>query len=225
MLFMRGAGNANWDRGNLYLRDLVTGAETLKYDVRGDYTVSYDWQDGTNNIVFDWACSIYAFSPGQTSEHQIIGGDCYDDAPAVNPVDGTISFHNANGLNLADASGANVRGVPNTQSGDLWPQWSPDGQWLSFNRTSQTNLFKIRPDGSGLAQLTFSSGSDSFVNAPAPWSPDLTGLYTVAKVKGVQGIYFVDANSVLGPQLVKSSPENDFDVVSSVIIAPPVSAP
>ena len=227
MLFMRGAGTVNFARGNLYVRDLLTGTEELKFNVRGDFTVGYDWQNGTNNIVFDYGCSIEAFYTNQPNTI-IISGNCYDDAPAVSRVDGTISFHNSfRGLVLANPNGANRRTLQNTRAGDFWPQWSPDGQWISFYRTAQTNLFKIRPDGSGLTQLTFTSGSatDSFVSAPAPWGPDRTGLYSVGTIKGVQGIYFIDANSIIAPKLIKSLTDQSLDVVTSVIIAPPGFAP
>ena len=44
------------------------------------------------------------------------------------------------------------------------PDWSPDGRWLVFSVTETAtrfaHLFKIRTDGSGLAQLTTRNALD-----------------------------------------------------------------
>jgi Tol biopolymer transport system component len=50
------------------------------------------------------------------------------------------------------------------------PQWSPDGQWIvaSTNRDGDTEVVLIRPDGSGLRQLTRNTVPDDM----ARWSRD-----------------------------------------------------
>jgi len=46
---------------------------------------------------------------------------------------------------------------------------SPDGEWIAFNTLgSQEDLFLVRPDGSGLRQLT----KDAFKDRSPSWSPD-----------------------------------------------------
>ena len=39
---------------------------------------------------------------------------------------------------------------------DAFPQWSPDGQWISFysNASGTHEVYQIRPDGSGREQVT-----------------------------------------------------------------------
>jgi TolB protein len=51
---------------------------------------------------------------------------------------------------------------------DRLPHWSPDGQWISTmsDRSGRIDLWKIRPDGSDLTQMTGSGG------AYHAWSPN-----------------------------------------------------
>jgi len=82
---------------------------------------------------------------------------------------------------------------------DSEPAWSPDGQWVAFQRTNAkapgTRLFLVRSDGSGLRALTPSSSlaaSDMHPN----WSPDgrsivfssnRTGHFELFSVKAATG--------------------------------------
>jgi len=43
---------------------------------------------------------------------------------------------------------------------DTYPDWSPDGRWIAFRRgINGSQLFAIRPDGTGLTQLTYGPGN------------------------------------------------------------------
>jgi hypothetical protein len=73
---------------------------------------------------------------------------------------------------------ADLEGVTGTCfGGDAtygWPYWSPDGEWIVFysNRGLEDggmNLFRARPDGSDLTQLTF---DEAGYNIRQSWSPD-----------------------------------------------------
>ncbi len=62
------------------------------------------------------------------------------------------------------------------EAGDT-PDWSPNGQWILFhdngsgNPDVATNLFKIRPSGRGLTQITFEpAGGQIYLGAS--WSAD-----------------------------------------------------
>jgi len=70
---------------------------------------------------------------------------------------------------VMNADGSNETPVPNT-AGAVDPSWSPDGSQLLFERVvsgSQSDLYLVRPDGTGLRQLTDAPGLEK---APA-WSP------------------------------------------------------
>jgi TolB protein len=53
---------------------------------------------------------------------------------------------------------------------DTYPQWSPDGQWISFvsKRDGNSEIYRMRRDGSAQTRMTDSPGFDGF----ASWSPD-----------------------------------------------------
>jgi Tol biopolymer transport system component len=61
-----------------------------------------------------------------------------------------------------------------------YPDWSPDGQRIVFNTypmgsfqdtTKATNLYTIRPDGTGLTQVTHFGENDTRASEPT-WTPD-----------------------------------------------------
>ena len=138
-------------------------------------------------------------NPDGTQVTPLITGDCYNDAPAVNPIDNGIAFHNQRiGILVADKYGAGVTHVANTQPGDQWPTWSLDGQWLAFTRGGDLtahfggNYFKIHSDGSGLTQLTFlSNDANNRMNPTGAWTSDPAYLVAPGTVNGVTSIYAI----------------------------------
>ena len=63
---------------------------------------------------------------------------------------------------------------------DADPVWSPDGSRIAFRRQrsrTDTEIFTVRPDGSGLRRLTHNRGNESSLT----WSPDGRSLAFVGK--------------------------------------------
>lgn len=93
----------------------------------------------------------------------------------------TVNIINADGsderiLNAADSSGAE-------------PAWSPDGMWVYFSSGAVTqelrginssNIYRVRPDGTELTQLTFLDGRNQHAMAPSV-SPDGEWLFFMAQ--------------------------------------------
>ena len=101
----------------------------------------------------------------------------------------------------ADGTGLHSLNTPGLAAGD--PAWSPDGslivfstepihEWNDVGATDSPNVFEVRPDGTGLKQLTFDYGS----GAPS-WTSDGKILYFSQR-----GLWLMDAdgsNEVLVP--------------------------
>ena len=74
-------------------------------------------------------------------------------------------------LFIADMLGAPLRRLTDDAAQDIVPRWSPDGSWIAFlsDRGGKYEIWKVRPDGTGLAQMTDMPRQD--VIDPV-WSPN-----------------------------------------------------
>ena len=197
--FNRDGGYSSGTGDNIYVKDLATQIITRVVNNPADYIVSSNWSTDSQHILLDVSCGIYRINQdGSNSINLTSNHNCYDDAPNINPVSGLIAFHNQfSGLYTMNADGSNIQHIANTQANDWWPLWSRDGLWLSFLRGA--NYYKIRPDGTGLTQLTFSNAVITGPNdynpavpwSGAPWSTDGSSLTGPRTVNGVQGIYAI----------------------------------
>jgi DNA-binding SARP family transcriptional activator len=71
-------------------------------------------------------------------------------------------------LYIIDADGSDLRQITSDNASDVEPVWSPDGQWIAFNRDGE--LWIVRPDGSE-AQVLFGEAGKPCVG-DLMWSPD-----------------------------------------------------
>ncbi|PZR95294.1 MAG: biopolymer transporter Tol [Candidatus Nephthysia bennettiae] len=95
---------------------------------------------------------------------------------------------NTNVFTIPAAGGADVQ-VTDDEFADDGAEFSPDGEWIYFNsergstRPGHAQLFRIRPDGSALQQLTF----DERVNWFPHLAPDGSQLAYVSFPPGTLG--------------------------------------
>jgi TolB protein len=77
-----------------------------------------------------------------------------------------IAYEGDDGTYVMNADGSDQRKLV----AGAYPTWSPDGSWIAFvmGRNPGADLWKIHPDGTGLTQLTESTGWDEL----PVWSPD-----------------------------------------------------
>jgi hypothetical protein len=235
-------GNPSVTQGNAWVRDLLTGQETMLF-TNQDFVIGFDWDLTGTNLVFDFSCWLFRIGlSGPGSMLPLANPDCYDDAPVVNPSDGRLAFHNLNPLN------PNIAGLyvttPDTTAkqrlnlnaaGASWPAWSPDGQWLAFadgNNAATAftadggmNLYVVHPDGTDLNRVTgFSDGINRFPHG-ALWSPAGDALVGAGTIFGTNGIWIIplalDFTECEGmPRRLPTTPGAPIDFAGSIVVAP-----
>lgn len=114
-------------------------------------------------------------------------------------------------LYLMAADGSNQRRLPSPLADDqVGARWSPDGQWILFHSNPlvdalpRFDVFKVRPDGSDLTQLTDVPGN-SFM---ADWSPDGERIVFVTQRHGNSELYVMNADGTNQVRLTEGMTEN-----------------
>jgi Tol biopolymer transport system component/predicted Ser/Thr protein kinase len=92
--------------------------------------------------------------------------------PAISPDGRHLAYTSDEKLMVNDLERSGSRQLTDGQFRDRAPRWSPDGSTLLFysNRTGSYEIWKVRPDGSGLQQMTFGGTNVTFFYPV--WSPD-----------------------------------------------------
>jgi len=114
------------------------------------------------------------------SAKQIVGPGVW---ASLSP-DGTqVAYSWTDGLYIANPGTGGLQLIPNTNSNDYNPQWSPDGKRLAFIRIDDFNLYVINPDGTGLQRVIDEIDYEELIG----WSPDGTSLfYGIASQAGMK---------------------------------------
>ena len=111
----------------------------------------------------------YALRSGKLrrlTRNAVLEGD-----PDWSPDGSTIAFDRNGVLWTMDADGRHKHRLGHTSVHGFEPAWSPAGDWIAFS-TLDGDIFKVRPDGTSLRQLT-----RSFDRETTPvWSPDGTRI-------------------------------------------------
>ncbi len=170
----------------LYTIDANTGGETLLTDA-GSFTLP-SWSPGGDELVFgghsfatEWdgiSNNLYAMPSSGGAIRQLTFGPFADTNAAWSPSGDLIAFSSNRGgpgsqIWLMNVDGTGLHEIPTGLAYAQAPDWSPDGQWLIvvglLEGSPPPEVFKVRPDGTDLTQLTNlpSQGKEDPV-----WSPD-----------------------------------------------------
>ena len=110
--------------------------------------------------------------PDGSDPHAVTEGPLNAGFPSISPDGDEVVYRvwgdTAEGLRIVSLADGTVRTL--TTGYDNFPAWSPAGDLIVFSRLAggDFDIFSVRPDGTGLRQLTTTPGGDSH---PA-WSPD-----------------------------------------------------
>ena len=82
---------------------------------------------------------------------------------------GKVAFSYLGDLWIANENGTGVQRLTDNQARDVFPRFSPDGNWIAFssNREGNYDVYVIPATGGKPRQLTFHSADDNVVN----WTP------------------------------------------------------
>ena len=83
---------------------------------------------------------------------------------------GKVAFSYLGDIWIATEDGTNVQRLTDNKARDVYPRFSPDGNWIAFssNRAGNNDVFVMPATGGKPKQLTFHSAEDTVVG----WSPD-----------------------------------------------------
>jgi len=152
-------GHPHWSsdsRRIVFNSDRDTPDHTVPWNERWHdiWSVNSDGSDAIKHSNCRSVCTYGSLSPdGQKVLYRKV-----DVAPGLNWE--LLAIEKNSEIYLAERDGSQPRVIASHPAFDGWPQWSPDGQWIVFasNRAGPAltgQLWTVKPDGSGLQQLTF----------------------------------------------------------------------
>src|SRR5690349_736627 len=83
---------------------------------------------------------------------------------------GKVAFSYLGDIWIANDNGSGAQRLTDNKARDVYPRFSPDGNWIAFssNRDGNYDVFVIPATGGKPRQLTYHSADDNVVG----WSPD-----------------------------------------------------
>jgi TolB protein len=118
---------------------------------------------------------LFMIRPDGTDERRLTTSDdeSYNGLPSWSPDSRDLAYHRCvRGrcqLRILDVSSGESRALVEDGYDNRWPEWSPDGEWIAYTsvRDGQTDIWRVRPDGTEMQPLITGSGRDEI----AVWRP------------------------------------------------------
>ena len=131
----------------------------------------------TGSIIYKCGDALCVMRPDGSGEHDLLpsAGPWPQWDAAVSPNGKMVAFRGYYGsgdgqyaLYVAGTDGCGVQKL--TSSIASLPSWSPDGQWIAFDTSGGGEIWKVRPNGSGLTRIA--QGRGGAEDMSPVWSPD-----------------------------------------------------
>lgn len=225
VFYMQNTPVANAAYGGSWVRrDVADGSDHVLFNNNGDYVVGYDLLESDSAVVMSYSCAIYRYSFDATTSSVITSQSCFDDGPSLRQSDSLIVFHNTlTSMSTMKMDGSERAAIPNTTSHDVWPVFSPDGQWILFGRlnddnTKYRNFYKIHPDGSGLTALTPYDPTDTaHFSSNAVWSEDGLAIICAGPRNGQNGLIAYAADGSFAHMPIHTEAGDDIAFISGAV--------
>jgi len=181
----------------IYLLDFKSMTEKKVFSSKGTNMAGDFLPDG-NEFIFssskDGAPDLYTMNLKNNQISRLTSSYGIDVSPAVSPDGNTIAFVSDRGgtpqIYIMRRDGSDVRRITFEGSYNTSPSWSPKGDRIVFAGRRGTNqIVTIKPDGTGLIQLTTQGN-----NEDPSFSPDGRYITFSSDRNGVKGIYIMRAN-------------------------------
>lgn len=142
-------------------------------------------------------------------------------SPDLSPDGKSLVFDMLGDLYLMPVQGGRAKAITRGLPFDSQPVFSPDGAWIAFtsDRSGAENLWTMRPDGSGLRQISHVEDVTEFVS-PA-WSADGRSIYVSTYKPDLTAyeLWRYDLNGAAPAQITqaKTTPDQSKDARLSVL--------
>ena len=150
----------------------------------------------------DESQALFQYDFSTDTEYQITDGSIVVLNPVLSPQADWIAFNSGSGrdisIYLIRSDGTGLRELTTTIGLELFPSWSPDGEWIAYQYSTErgyTDIYVIHKDGGDPIQVTHSGG------ARPDWSPD--GSRIAFNWRDEQDIYQIYTVNVDGSDLTQ----------------------
>ncbi len=183
----------------IYVYDINTGTELNTNVPLSGLSIVGNFFPDNRRFVYsssrDGNANIAIGNIGGTAPRRLIATPWIDVSPAVSPDGNSILFvSNRTGapqLYISDIQGYNTRRLTFEGNYNTSPAWSPAGDMIVFASQigGRNQLFTIKPDGTGLNQVTRDGN-----NEDPSFSPDGRYIVFSSTHDGSKGIFVIRAN-------------------------------
>ncbi len=164
----------------------------------------------TSLIISFWGCNDANLlnQPMEDTAIEVTLTEGTNMALSLSPDKKQIVFDLQGRLWILPIQGGLATAITDLLGGCHAPHWSPDGEWIAFHsyRDGNFHIWRIRPDGTGLEQLT----KGLFDHREPYWGPDSKSIYFASDRNGSYDIFKMDLSSREVIIITDDQPDNEY---------------